>query len=202
MYFDAKAESWDTEARIERAKIIALEIKKAVNPQDTWNALEFGCGTGLVSLNLAEEFRRITMIDSSRKMIGVLKRKIASLNAKNLVALHATIDFLLAQNERFDIIYTSMALHHVTDIPDMIAKFVGLAAPNGRLCVIDLLEEDGSFHAHEHGFEGHNGFDPESLKNELAKNGFGGVSWHEFYKIQKPAGEYGLFILTGSLSGL
>jgi len=50
MDFSAAAAGWDTERRIKRAGIIADEIAASINIKDDHNALEFGCGTGLIGI--------------------------------------------------------------------------------------------------------------------------------------------------------
>ena len=52
MSFDNYAKTWDTEKRINRAKIISNEISNSIDIHKNYSAMEFGCGTGLVSFNL------------------------------------------------------------------------------------------------------------------------------------------------------
>ncbi len=72
MSFDKYAITWDTEKRVNRAKIIAEEISKTIQIKKRYNALEFGCGTGLVSFNLYDKFESITLVDISKGMIDML----------------------------------------------------------------------------------------------------------------------------------
>lgn len=80
--FDKTAKDWDDSRRIQRAKIIADKINEFMNLQDSFSALEFGCGTGLVSLNLYDKFKEITCIDTSSGMIKQLEDKVVSNNLK------------------------------------------------------------------------------------------------------------------------
>ena len=84
MEFDALAESWDTQRRIDRAKVIAKEIEEYVEIENTDIALELGCGTGLVSFNLHKKFREIDLIDSSHEMLDKLQIKINKYRLTNL----------------------------------------------------------------------------------------------------------------------
>jgi len=46
MNFDDYAKTWDTDEKIDRAKIIANEISNSMGINETNSAMEFGCGTG------------------------------------------------------------------------------------------------------------------------------------------------------------
>ncbi|HEX9062289.1 MAG TPA: class I SAM-dependent methyltransferase [Clostridia bacterium] len=116
MNFNIEAANWDSEKRIERAKIIADEIIKSVPIEGHLRALEFGCGTGLVSFNLADKFNHITLIDTSEGMIDKLNQKIQDSNTKNMNAFCMDINGGSKLNDKYDVIYTSMALHHTQDI--------------------------------------------------------------------------------------
>ncbi|MGL5086703.1 MAG: class I SAM-dependent methyltransferase, partial [Clostridium sp.] len=80
MNFDRVARTWDNEARIERSKIIANEIKLNLLGKKNTVSVEFGSGTGLISFNLYNELENVTLIDNSEEMIKVVNEKISELN--------------------------------------------------------------------------------------------------------------------------
>ena len=61
MDFNIEATNWENERREKRAKIIANKIIKSIKIKEKCHALEFGCGTGLVSFNLFDKFEHITL---------------------------------------------------------------------------------------------------------------------------------------------
>ena len=67
MSFDKYASKWDTDKRIKRAEEVATEIRKRLRRSEYNQALEFGCGTGLVSYNLIDMMNQITMVDTSKE---------------------------------------------------------------------------------------------------------------------------------------
>lgn len=85
MDFSIEAANWDTERRAARAKIIAEEIRRAVKIEKHYTALEFGCGTGLVSFNLFDWFENITLVDTSKGMIDIVDQKIQGSPVKNIL---------------------------------------------------------------------------------------------------------------------
>lgn len=202
MDFNKAAVDWDNERREKRAKIIANEIIKSIQIKEHSHALEFGCGTGLVSFNLIDKFDDITLIDTSPGMIETLNCKLQKLNVKNMIALHTNINTNSSlQGKKYDVIYTSMALHHVIDIRTALVNLYKLLNNNGYLCIIDLIEDDGSFHKLEKDFHGHNGFNQKQLKCLLDELGYRNVVTHVFYNgikiIEDAEIKYSLFIMVG-----
>lgn len=202
MSFDIKAKEWDDERRINRARIIADEISKAICSDGLDSALEFGCGTGLISFFLKDKVNQITLVDTSKGMIDVLNSKIEKFEIENMRAYQIDIneDNPLIE-ESYDIIYTSMAMHHVIDIDTTLKSFYRLLKKNGLLCIVDLDEEDGTFHSQEKDFKGHNGFNHDALKSQLEKVGFKDIDVNTFYKderiIVEKSVEFSLFLMVG-----
>jgi ubiquinone/menaquinone biosynthesis C-methylase UbiE len=92
MDFNIEAINWDNKRRIKRAKTIADEIIKSIKIKEKYHALEFGCGTGLVSFNLIYKFEHITLTDTSKGMIETLNSKIQHYKVKNMKALNVDIN--------------------------------------------------------------------------------------------------------------
>lgn len=185
MGFDESAKSWDTDKRINRARIIANEIMNSLDTSKSLTAMEFGCGTGLISFNLKDKFEKITLIDTSKGMIDVVNGKIEEQRIKNMETLHLDITADSLPNMKFDIIYNSMVLHHIHDISAIAKCFYELLNKDGYICIVDLDEDDGSFHKEEQGFDGHNGFNQERLKSVFKDTGFSEVESKTFYYDEK-----------------
>ena len=171
--FDAKAKEWDKNLdKLKRAKAFAIEIIDYIKPDKTKNALEFGCGTGLLSFELKDAFNEITLADTSEGMIDVLKEKIKKQGIKNFKPFLGDV---LQENTgiaNIDVIYTLMTLHHINDLDKAFKSFHNILNNNGYLCIADLVEEDGSFHKDVINFDGHKGFSKKELSAKLADYGF------------------------------
>ena len=200
-HFDAAAASWDSNPQLQEraaevAEIIRPFIKKGVRTE----ALEFGCGTGLTSAKLYNDLDSITLIDSSQGMIRQLEKKIADNGFDRISALNMELTSSDQLDRRFNLIYTVMALHHVHDYKKLIQIFFDLLTPRGRLVIIDLVSEDGSFHEHIHDYSGHNGFDREELEAAFSAIGFRDSDYSIVYTNRKLRNgewiEYPLFMLT------
>ena len=185
MNFNESAKDWDTDKRINRAKIIATEILTSIATDGSYSAMEFGCGTGLVSFNLYDKFKKITLIDSSAGMIDRLNSKINDYKITNMVSKHLDLSNESSLDEKFDVIYNSMVLHHIHDTNAIIRTFYQLLNNDGYLCIVDLNEEDGSFHKDHPDFDGHNGFNQEELKKILVNAGFDDIQSNTFFYDEK-----------------
>ena len=97
-------------------------------------------------------------------------------------------------DERFDLIVTVMALHHIENISVVLTGFAELLVEGGYLCVVDLDEEDGSFHG-DH-FEGHRGFRRAALAAELYAADFADVQFRDCHDIVRDSVIYPLFLAT------
>ncbi len=174
-HFDQQAKEWDNDPKkTERAITIAKEMTDFIQPNNTMNAFEFGCGTGLLSYQLKDSFKTITLADTSEGMIKVLQEKIANENIHNFKPLLVDLleeDSVINRSE-YDVIYTLMTLHHILDIDKILKIFNAMLKTYGYLCIADLVQEDGSFHTNVLGFDGHNGFDREKLSTVLSNHGF------------------------------
>jgi ubiquinone/menaquinone biosynthesis C-methylase UbiE len=185
MSFDAEAKEWDLDPKkTERAVALANEILKNVQFPPDAKAMEFGCGTGILSVQMKDVFQEITLVDTSSGMIDVLKEKI---EANKLDHFHPLLIDLLTEplpNVHFDVIYTLMTMHHIRDIETIISVFHRLLKPGAYFCMADLVKEDGSFH-NDPNFDGHNGFEHTELTQLMQDSGFEVIEYNIFYKINR-----------------
>ena len=182
--FDLMAKDWDSvPRRIERARAVAEAIRTGIYLSPSTKAFEYGCGTGLLSFALQPHLGHITLADSSPGMLSVLEGKIRSSGIRNMTPLKLDLSMDSLPQERYDLIYTLMTLHHIPDTDRVLKGFYTLLANRGYLCIADLDKEDGSFHGA--GFEGHKGFDRVELEDKLTKLGFHQIRFTTCYQMTK-----------------
>ena len=198
-HFDKSAAEWDQKKRrVELAKAIAENI--ALLPlHDKMTALEYGCGTGLVGLTLAPRLGSLTAMDTSKGMLDVLTEKIKIQGLTNITPLSLDLTVETCE-EKFDLIFSAMTLHHIGETELILEKFYHLLNDHGYLAIADLDGEDGSFHSPGAG-EKHYGFSRESLLGILLNCGFSSVNFRTVHTIQKPDSngrnrDYPVFLLT------
>jgi ubiquinone/menaquinone biosynthesis C-methylase UbiE len=75
--FDERAKDWDSDPmKVIRAKTVAEAIRGAISLTKDMSALEYGCGTGLLSFALQADLGNITLADTSQGMLDVLAENI------------------------------------------------------------------------------------------------------------------------------
>ena len=106
------------------------------------HVLDVGCGTGVLTRLVAEQVGNdgeVIGIDASSEMIQVAKRNAVKAHSKANFQL-SVVESLPFEDERFDIVLSSMMLHHLP--PEL--KVAGLREifqvlkPGGRLMVVDI----------------------------------------------------------------
>ena len=101
--------------------------------------------------------------------------------------------------ERYDAIVSCMAMHHVPDTRALLQAFADALQPGGRIALVDLYAEDGSFHG-DNAAKGvhHLGFAPDALQALAEQAGLQGIAFTEVLRVHRPNGrEYPLFLMTG-----
>jgi ubiquinone/menaquinone biosynthesis C-methylase UbiE len=197
--FDERARTWDEDAaKVERARAVAAEMRRTIPLTREMQALEYGCGTGLLSFELYHNLGQITLADNSEGMLEVLRGKIAAAGAMNMHAVRLDLAEEAPLTERFDLVYSLMVLHHVDDTPRLLQGFHQVLRPGGILCVCDLDREDGSFHDGE--FHGNLGFERAALAGMLQEAAFENVQFTTAHEIYRHGRRYPLFLLTSRRS--
>lgn len=197
--FDLKAKKWDIDPiKTERAGAVARSIRTILPRRPGLSALEYGCGTGLLSFALQPFPGFITLADSSTGMLQVLADKIKAAGIDNMLPLHLDLTVDPVPATRFHLLYTLMTLHHINDIDSTLRQFHELLYPGGLLCVADLDREDGTFHGSD--FNGHKGFVRDELAEKTMAAGFDPPTFSTVFHMTRKTGgttkHYPLFLMT------
>jgi len=185
--FDDRAATWDDDpTKVARAQALADAIVREVPLSPGMRALEYGCGTGLVTFALRQHVGDVTLADLSDGMLDVLRAKITAAHDDRLHAAKLDLITDRVPDASFDVIYSAMTLHHVPDTDAILARFRAALARPGWLAIADLDAEDGSFHGPE--VDVHHGFDRTALADRARRAGFDDVRFTTAYEMQKRAG--------------
>jgi ubiquinone/menaquinone biosynthesis C-methylase UbiE len=183
-HFDSKARQWDENPVFQdRANQIAAAIVTAIPLNSTMRALDYGSGTGMLSFPLQEKLGHITLKDTSAGMLAVVDEKIAAWDIGNMITRLMDLTAAPTPDERYDLIYSSMTLHHIPDTNAILKAFHTLLHPGGWLCIADLDQEDGSFHGIQ--VDVHHGFDRDALAAQAAQAGFADIRFSTVFEIVK-----------------
>lgn len=200
--FDEAAKQWDSNpVRVALARGIGEAIQRTVPIQSNWRALDYGAGTGLLTLNLLPKVASITALDASRGMLDQLAGKIAAARIPNVRTQLWNLETEPFTQERFNLIVSSMTLHHLRDVPLVMKRLAATLNPGGWIALADLDTEDGSFHGPANDVF-HQGFNRVDIANWLDAAGFSNVKLSDAYTVAKPSAtgelrDYRVFLATG-----
>jgi tRNA (cmo5U34)-methyltransferase len=201
--FDRVAATWDEDpARVALASAVAEAIGRQVQLGSTMDVLDFGCGTGLLTAALLPRVGRVTGADTSTGMLTVLERKAREQALKSVTTLLLRPDDNYALAGEYDLIVSSMTLHHVADPAALFARFREHLRPGGRVAVADLDREDGTFHKPEITDVFHLGFDRAAVKAMLAAAGFGELVDTTAFVARRNDRDYPVFLISGRLGSV
>lgn len=187
--FDDAAADWDEKPqRVALARRVAQAIAQAIPLASSMQVLEYGCGTGLVARALSPHVATILAVDTSPRMLEVLAQKAKEEKIGNITTLAHDLTQEPLLDKDFDLVLSSMTLHHIPDIEALLDRFFSALKPGGYLAVADLVTEDGSFHDDNTGVA-HYGIDPDTVRAILKKNGGLDIAVQEIHTIEKPQGD-------------
>lgn len=195
-HFDQAASTWDLqERRVLLAQAVAAAIAARIPLTKDSSVLDFGCGTGLVTLALAPQVGVIAGADTSAAMLQELASKA---RAAGMSVPPVLLRGDASLGGPYDLIVSSMTLHHVEDVPALLERLARHLRPGGRVALADLDLEDGSFH--DPGVEiAHRGFAREGIASWLIEAGFTEVQFDTAAVTRKGERDYPVFLATARL---
>src|ERR1039457_6983585 len=109
-----RAASWDQHGSAGLGKVTAAVLDAAaVRPGEV--VVDLGCGTGQLSLPLAERGGRVLAVDVSQDMVDRLEEAASRRDVTSLECAAVPIEDLELPERRVDLVVSSYALHHLRD---------------------------------------------------------------------------------------
>ena len=203
--FDKESETWDENpARTELARAISGAILRRVSITKSMDALDYGAGTGLVTLALQPHVRSLVAADSSEGMLAKLSEKVTVSGLSNVQTVLLDLENDPAPEWRFDLIVSSMTFHHIQSIPALVLRLSEMLRTGGYIAVADLDLDDGEFHADSTGVK-HDGLDRDEMKRIFAASGLDEVTVDTAHTMArevpgKGQREFSIFLIAGKKS--
>ena len=199
--FDEAAATWDKPLRVELAKDVAGAIIDRLHLDGTMTAMELGCGTGLLTALLAPHLHSVVATDISTGMLAELEKKIKRLPLGNITSQCLNLIRDPLPTERFQLIFSSMTLHHVKDIGNLLRTLHALLQPGGHIAMADLEREDGTFHS-DHTGVAHLGLEKKELLSLATAAGFSELTVATVHVVHKEGNDgkehdYPVLLLCG-----
>src|SRR5438046_5760462 len=122
---EAERVAWD--------RIVGL----AVGGRAPLDALDVGCGTGFLSLELAGRGHRVTGVDFAPQMLAEARRKAASEQSLTVRFEEGDAEALQFSDASFDLVITRHVLWTLPHPEAAIDEWIRVLRPGGRLVVVD-----------------------------------------------------------------
>ncbi|PFH52490.1 hypothetical protein AMATHDRAFT_46336 [Amanita thiersii Skay4041] len=211
--FDHLAPRYDTDPRTtERAQKSALAMRKmyAFN-EDTTQVLDYACGTGLISRELAPFAKSITGVDISQGMVDEYNRRVHNQGIPPQ-EMHAVCTRLQARpgeldGAQFDVAVCASAYHHMESIEETTSILAYFLKPGGTLLVVDLetsdqgpiCNADGTHHQHQHHLvPHHDGFEKADIEHAFLHAGLTSFTYEIAFTARRDAHPVTLFVAKGT----
>ena len=200
--FNKDAAQWDENpGRVKLAQDVGRSLLDAVAFGPQMDVLDFGCGTGLITLQIQPLVRSVTSVDTSQGMLDVLQNKLKKNDIANVKTRSLDLEKGGELEGRFHAIVSSMTLHHVPDTAALISRFFDHLEPGGVLALADLDPDKGLFHEDNKGVF-HQGFDRKALAELYRKAGFEKIQDGTAAKVVKKTAEgttntFTVFLVVG-----
>ena len=171
--FNHKAETFDSPKNIFLANLVCQAVEKQIDVLSDKEILDFGGGTGLLSLPLAKQAKSLTLVDISEKMLEQARLKAEQQAIKNIQFLEQDLLGNPLKKE-FDLIVVSRVLHHMPDVDTALSLFHQHLKEDGRLLIADFTKAEAN----------HHGFELPVLENKLIEHGFSSVHSQILYSAE------------------
>ena len=194
--FEEKSKDWD---KNEMVKQLSSEVGQSILDNVELNAqmhvMDFGAGTGLITSQVAPHVHKITAVDISQSMLEKLIAKQALKDKVEILCQDITTQPI---KDKYDLIMSAMAMHHVQNTDNMIKQFSAHLKPGAKVALADLDKEDGSFHPE--GTEGvyHDGFERSEFQIMLEKYGFKDINFFTALTVAKNEKSYPVFLVLAT----
>ena len=175
--------------RVEIANAVYTSLMEIISVTPEMRVMDYGCGTGLMSIPLSENVQTVYAVESAAKHLDMLNAKIKSLGDSNIETLLCDLSKDLWEQQDVDLILTSMTMHHIADTQKVLECFNKALTSKGYLAIADLDKESGCFHS-DNSDVAHYGFDRENLISIIQDSGFEFMSCETVHQVRKP-GENG-----------
>lgn len=132
---------------------------------------DFGCGTGVLSVAMAEWAHKVWAIDKNREALKRARARASRQKRRNVTFLEEDLHRLSLPDASVDLVVISQSLHHVEQPEAVLSEAFRLLRPGGRVLVLELHAHDETWVKEQLGHR-HLGFSPPHLKQALQKAGF------------------------------
>ena len=156
--------------------------KLAITPDDI--AMDFGCGPGYYTIELAKKAKKVVAVDLSPEMLKKAQHKAENAGVKNIQFLQSKGINIQLEDSSVDKVLLVTVYHEVGESESVLKEFNRILKPDGTLIIVEIIKKGI--------FPGAPVQNPETLKTEIEAGNF---------KLEQmlPKRSYGIFFFTKKL---
>ncbi|EAU81858.2 hexaprenyldihydroxybenzoate methyltransferase [Coprinopsis cinerea okayama7 len=188
-------------------RIARAVLRRETFDDETTEVMDFACGPGLLSQQLAPHVKSIVGVDISQGMTDIYNSFVSNQGIPPEEMRCMCVDLSTHSPQElqsgFDVVICAMAYHHFESIADMTRILTSYLKPNGRLLVVDLLKAedidlDVIFPEHKDNIVAHRGgFKQEDIEEAFTTCGLRLEFWPDI-AVKKSGHDLRLFIAKGT----
>lgn len=178
--FEMIADIYDTSERIQIAKLSSDAIREYLADAKDKSSIDFGCGTGLVGMNLLKDFKSMLFLDTSQNMVNQIKQKISLSDIQNASTLCFDLEKESLSELHADYIFMVQVLLHISEVDMILSRLYEVLNENGHLLIVDFDKNEKIVSDIVH-----NGFDQTELADTMSKIGYRNIQSKTFYTGSK-----------------
>ncbi|HET9078292.1 MAG TPA: class I SAM-dependent methyltransferase [Acidimicrobiales bacterium] len=140
-----RAAGWDHSSMPGMEKI-ATAVMTYAGDVDGRDVVDLGCGSGQLTLRLAERARSVVAVDFSAEMLDLLRERAEASGLDNVEGVRSSLQALDLPARSVDVVVTNYALHHLRhpEKAALVRRMVTWLRPGGLLVIGDMMFGLGS----------------------------------------------------------
>jgi tRNA (cmo5U34)-methyltransferase len=114
-------------------------------PATAQRILDLGCGTGNLTAVVAARYpeAELTVVDGSGEMLALARQR---LGERRVACIEARFEELELEPGSYDLVTSSIALHHVADLAQLFRRLHPVLKPGGHLVYADQMRGTSDVH--------------------------------------------------------
>jgi ubiquinone/menaquinone biosynthesis C-methylase UbiE/DNA-binding MarR family transcriptional regulator len=192
-FFAGAASEWDRLRRELYGERFSIAAMLALLPAD-YVVADLGCGTGILTAELAPHVKRVIGIDGSAAMLKAAKKRAADF--ENVDLRKGDLSAVPIESASCDAALLVLALTYVPSPAQAVSEMSRILKPGGRGVIVDLLPHDRE-EFRRHTGQMSLGLEPKAVERMMGDAGFERVTTRPLtpeMNVKGPA----LFLATGS----
>lgn len=160
---------------------------------------DFGCGSGILSLEMARWARSVTAIDANPATLAKARERAEAAGgglSRRIKFVKDDLEALSLKDASLDLVVVSQSLHHVEHPDKVLAEAARVLRPGGSIVLIELLPHGEKWVVQRLGHRWL-GFQPDSVRGWLKGAGFSQLELDD--SVSKHTDPFRVFLFTARL---